>query len=175
MGASLIFGSFSYKEEIMPKVVEHDIIRFHVIAASDNPADQELKLRVRDEVLTYLYPRLKTVKRREEALNVIKNELPHINAVAQNYLKTQGKDIGIKVEMGKFYFSERSYGEYIVPAGYYDALRIKIGKAQGQNWWCILYPRLCFADWGRIEPSHVKSYYLKSLFFKKFKKTIKKG
>ncbi|GAV21790.1 stage II sporulation protein R [Carboxydothermus pertinax] len=177
LGAYVVFGSFFHKVQgqFVPKVLDTDIVRFHVIAASDSPSDQELKLKLRDEILTYLYPKLKMAKSREETLKILKKESLALKVIARNYLKSQHKEIPITVKIGKFYFPDRSYGEYLVPAGYYDALRIEIGKARGHNWWCILYPRLCFADWGRMEPSHVKTYYLKSLLWKKFKKTVKKG
>ena len=175
LGAGLIFGSFSFKNPKAPEILENDLVRFHIIAESNQKADQELKLELRDEVLNYLYPKLKAAKNKEETMQILKNEVPALKVLAKQFLKNKHKSIPVEVLVGKFYFPDRSYGQYLVPAGYYDALKISLGEARGHNWWCILYPKLCFADWGRMEPSHVKSYYLKSLLFKKMKKIVKKS
>jgi len=175
LGASIVFGSFSLKKPETPEVLGQDLVRFHIIAASDKKEDQELKLQLRDEVLAYLYPKLKSSKNKEETIKILKKEVPGLKNRAEQFLKSKQKPVPVEVAVGKFYFPDRSYGEYLVPSGYYDALKISLGEAKGHNWWCILYPKLCFADWGRMEPSHVKSYYLKSLFLKKFKKTVKRS
>lgn len=122
------------------------VIRFHVIAASDNPRDQELKLKVRDAVLDYLRPELSGARDDSDAFRVIKKELPQIQAEATDTLRAAGCTDRVRVSFGIYDFPARAYGPVVFPAGSYRSLRIVLGDGDGRNWWCCLFPPLCYVD-----------------------------
>ncbi|KXG75212.1 hypothetical protein AN618_19890 [Fervidicola ferrireducens] len=122
------------------------IIRFHVVASGNSPKEQELKLRVRDAVLDALKDDLSKMENIEETRNYIKSHLKNIEMIAKKEVEESGKDYEVKVFFGKFPFPVKTYGFITLPAGEYEALRIIIGKGEGKNWWCILFPPLCFVD-----------------------------
>lgn len=122
------------------------IIRFHVVASGNSPKEQELKLRVRDAVLDALKDDLSKMEDIEETRNYIKSHLKNIEMIAKKEVEESGKDYEVKVFFGKFPFPVKTYGFITLPAGEYEALRIIIGKGEGKNWWCILFPPLCFVD-----------------------------
>ncbi|MDN5331335.1 MAG: stage sporulation protein [Tepidanaerobacteraceae bacterium] len=122
------------------------IIRFHVVASGNSPKEQELKLRVRDAVLDALKDDLSKMEDIEETRNYIKSHLKNIEMIAKKEVEESGKDYEVKAFFGKFPFPVKTYGFITLPAGEYEALRIIIGKGGGKNWWCILFPPLCFVD-----------------------------
>lgn len=122
------------------------VVRFHVIANSDSSADQELKLAVRDEVLAYLRPELENVQDKETAAQIIQSRLPQIEDVAAGVLRSQGCSDQVKAYYGVFDFPARTYGDKTFPAGKYEALRVVLGAGEGKNWWCCLFPPLCYVD-----------------------------
>jgi stage II sporulation protein R len=123
-----------------------EIIRFRVIAASDRPADQSLKLDVRDAVLDYLKPDLQQAGDVNMASEVIEGHLPQIRQVVQDTLKSRGSSSLVDVTWGMTDFPNKAYGPLIFPAGSYQALKIVIGSGGGKNWWCVLFPPLCYVD-----------------------------
>lgn len=123
-----------------------NLIRLHVVANSDAPSDQELKLRVRDAVLDELTPLLAPVSTGDEAQRVIAGELEGLERAAQGEVFAAGREYPVAVELGCFPFPAKSYGQLIMPAGEYEALRVTIGRGQGNNWWCVLFPPLCLID-----------------------------
>lgn len=123
-----------------------NLIRLHVIANSDSADDQQVKLAVRDAVTQYLTPALATVTSRDGAAGVIQARLADITAVADAALAKCGKGYSAEAVWGRFDFPTRSYAELVVPAGEYDALRVVLGAGAGHNWWCVLFPPLCFID-----------------------------
>ncbi|MCM1159580.1 MAG: stage II sporulation protein R [Ruminococcus flavefaciens] len=122
------------------------IMRFHVRANSDSEKDQELKLAVKEDVVTMLKPLLEDCENVEESRNVIVSNLQNIYKTAVNTVVEQGYDYEVQVYVTEEEFPAKTYGELTFPAGEYQALRIDIGKAEGQNWWCVMYPPLCFID-----------------------------
>lgn len=122
------------------------ILRFHVRANSDSKADQELKMAVKDDVVSYLEPLLKKCDNVEESKDVIVNQLQNIYTIAVNTIVEQGYDYDVKVYITQEMFPAKKYGDLTFPAGNYQALRIDIGQAKGQNWWCVMFPPLCFVD-----------------------------
>lgn len=122
------------------------ILRFHVRANSDSKADQELKMAVKDDVVSYLEPLLKKCDNVEESKDVIVNQLQNIYTIAVNTIVEQGYDYDVKVYITQEMFPTKKYGDLTFPAGNYQALRIDIGQAKGQNWWCVMFPPLCFVD-----------------------------
>ncbi|MBD7912630.1 stage II sporulation protein R [Clostridium cibarium] len=126
--------------------VKDILIRFHVIANSDTDADQSLKLKVRDEVINYLYPYLKQSKSLDESRNIIKSKEDDVRSIALRVIKNNGYSYPVKVELSHENFPEKSYGNITLPQGNYEAFRVIIGNGQGQNWWCVMFPPLCFID-----------------------------
>lgn len=125
---------------------KESLIRFHVLANSDSPADQALKLKVRDQIMKEMSDSLKNVKSIEESRVIISKELDHIQAVAAQVVAENQENYAVTVALEKQTFPTRKYGNLIFPAGDYEALRVIIGEGQGQNWWCVMFPPLCFID-----------------------------
>lgn len=123
-----------------------DLIRLHVLASSDNAADQAVKLQVRDAVIAYLTPYFAGIHSADEAHQIIENHKSELLAVAQSVVNKSSQLYGVQIETGVFPFPIKSYGNLVLPAGKYEAVRILLGEAQGKNWWCVLFPPLCFVD-----------------------------
>lgn len=123
-----------------------DIIRFHVRANSDSEEDQELKMAVKEDVVAFLNPLLSECKNVGESRNVIIENLQNIYTTAIHTITEQGYDYTVRVYLTEETFPEKTYGDVTFPQGDYQALRIDIGEAKGQNWWCVMYPPLCFID-----------------------------
>ena len=120
------------------------ILRLHVIAPSDSEEDQALKLKVRDEILEYSRV-IGDIKDVEEARGIYGSQLESIKKIAESTVKDEGYDYDVDVCLGYEYYPTRSYESVKLPAGEYLSLRVMIGEAQGQNWWCVLYPPLCIS------------------------------
>lgn len=118
--------------------------RLHIIANSDSAADQALKLQVRDGVVAYLGPLLAEAETREQAEEIVVANLDQLEALAAGITADFG--YGARAEVGQFAFPAKRYGEIYLPAGEYQALRLQLGEAAGHNWWCVLFPPLCFVD-----------------------------
>ncbi len=123
-----------------------NLIRFHVLANSDSPEDQELKLKVRDKVIDAMSGDLETSKNVDETRDILINNLDKIEAVAGEEIYKNGQDYSVRVYLGEYKFPTKRYGNIVFPAGRYEALRVEIGDAGGQNWWCVMFPPLCFVD-----------------------------
>ena len=123
------------------QVISSGLIRLHVIAASDDDAEQALKLRVRDDVLEYLSPKLDEVSDSDEARQIIKSELPNIRKAAER--SAEGREI--QVSLSEEYYPTREYESFSLPAGRYQSLRVIIGEGEGHNWWCVVFPPLCIS------------------------------
>ena len=122
------------------------ILRFHVSANSDSDEDQELKMAVKEDVVTMLKPLLADCKNVSESKSVIVANLQNIYTTAINTIVEQGYDYSVKVYVTEEKFPAKTYGDLTFPEGTYQALRIDIGKAEGQHWWCVMLPPLCFVD-----------------------------
>lgn len=122
------------------------VIRFHVIADSDSEVAQEFKLKVRDEVLKYMKMVITGDEDIETTRKIIYDNLDMIEFISNDLAKKEGLSYDINAELTTDFFPIKEYASVVFPAGYYEALRINIGKAQGKNWWCIMYPNLCFID-----------------------------
>ena len=119
------------------------VVRLHVLANSDSEQDQALKLQVRDEVLRVTGPMLKDCKSRDEAVAVLQEHGDEIRDAAQAVVKAQGYDYPVSILLGKEQYPTRNYENCCFPGGTYVSMRVCIGDAQGQNWWCVLFPPLC--------------------------------
>lgn len=122
------------------------ILRFHVRANSDSEEDQDLKMAVKEDVVAMLKPLLSDCKNVAESKNVVVANLQNIYKTAVNTITEQGYDYEVKVYVTEEGFPAKTYGDLTFPEGEYQALRIDIGEAKGQNWWCVMYPPLCFID-----------------------------
>ncbi len=123
-----------------------EVFRLHVIANSDTEKDQELKLKVKTRIVEYLKEILGEDAGLEETKEAVLTHLTEIEQEAENIIEEQGFDYPVEAVVEKTYFPEKTYGDCTFPAGEYEALKVKIGSAKGQNWWCVLYPSLCFLD-----------------------------
>ena len=126
--------------------IENSVFRLHVIANSDTKEDQDLKYKVRDNLIEYMNSLCKDVTSKEEAIKISKLHEEDFLNIAINTIKENGYSYPVTIEFGNFSFPTKDYGDISLPAGYYDALRVKIGEAKGQNWWCVMFPPLCFVN-----------------------------
>ena len=122
------------------------LIRFHVIANSDSDKDQKLKLKVRDEVISYLQPKLENSNSIEESEKIIKNEYKTLENISKKVISKNGYNYIVKVGLEYSNFPAKQYSSVVLPDGKYKALRIIIGEGKGKNWWCVMFPPLCFID-----------------------------
>jgi len=122
------------------------IIRFHVRANSDTQEDQELKLMVRDEILEIMGEKFENVSSLDDSRVVIKDNMEEIKTIAEEVLRENNNDYNVGVSLGMETFPVRKYGDTIYPQGEYETLLVTIGDGQGQNWWCVMFPPLCFVD-----------------------------
>ncbi|TCP63885.1 stage II sporulation protein R [Heliophilum fasciatum] len=122
------------------------LLRLHVVAPSDDAADQALKLKVRDAILALLDPQMAECSSMEASREKVMAALPDIQRVAEAQIRAEGYTYTVQPEIGRFFFPKKVYGTLTAPAGEYDALRVVIGSGQGANWWCVLYPPLCLSD-----------------------------
>lgn len=125
--------------------IAKQVIRFHIRANSDTREDQTEKMLVKNEVVAYLQPLMARATSIEEGREILKNEQEMIKATAENVLKTTSNRT-VHVFLTKEKFPMKQYGDMTFPPGEYEALRIDIGQAEGHNWWCVMYPSLCFIE-----------------------------
>ena len=124
--------------------ISDKVLRFHVLANSDSEADQNLKLAVRDAVGSFMQEKLTDVENLEECELVVRQSLGEIEEAAAETIAENGYDYDVTAELEHTLFPVKNYGSYTFPAGDYEALRIVIGEGNGHNWWCVLYPNMCF-------------------------------
>lgn len=123
--------------------LREQLIRLHVVANSDSPEDQAVKLRVRDAVISGIQSDLAKVGDMEQAKAYLQENLPKIQRIANDVLERAGVDAQAVVSLCQETFDRRIYDTFTLPAGVYEALRITIGEGEGQNWWCVAFPSLC--------------------------------
>ncbi len=123
--------------------IDDRILRFHILANSDSKEDQSLKLKVRDEIVRYTDEMFAQCKNKEDAVNSAKNHITQIEKKASEVIRSNGYDYTVKACVTKMHFDTRTYSDFTLPAGEYDAVRITIGSGEGHNWWCVLYPAVC--------------------------------
>ena len=142
-------GVFSYvsatgkNDPLQPQIAEK-ILRFHVLANSDSDEDQAVKIKVRDAVGKMLEPKLQGAKSRKETEAIVKDNLSAIIDTAEQILEKNGYHYGATARVADVDFPDKTYGTYTFPKGNYRALQITLGKGDGHNWWCVLYPNMCF-------------------------------
>lgn len=137
--------AFSYANTVSNDL-SNNVFRLHILANSDSEEDQNLKLLVRDNVLSYMKEIATNVSSKEEAIKLLDAHLDDFHDIARDTIINAGYDYDVCLSIGKFDFPTKVYGDISLPSGMYDALRIEIGEAKGHNWWCVMFPTLCFVD-----------------------------
>ena len=143
--AFLLLSAYSYVNAVSNNLAD-SVFRLHVIANSDSEEDQNLKYKVRDSLIEYMNTLTNNMNTKDEVIQIAKEHIQDFKNIAQNVVKENGNDYEVNIEIGNFSFPTKTYGDISFPAGFYDALKVEIGKAEGQNWWCVMFPPLCFVD-----------------------------
>lgn len=142
----------TYRSALAADSLSDGVLRLHILAASDSPEDQARKEKVRDAVLAYGKDLFGAPSDKEAATETVARHLDELEQLAEETLRREGDDSPVHAEITRCYFPTKEYDNGLrLPAGYYDALRLTIGEGKGRNWWCILYPPLCFG--GSVEES----------------------
>ena len=141
----ILISAISYVDAVS-NIIADSVFRLHVIANSDSKEDQELKLKVRDELLSYMNIISKDSTSKQEAMQIVNEHKEEFTQIAKKVIKENGYNYTVNVQIGKADFPTKYYGDITLPAGTYDALKVQIGEAKGQNWWCVMFPPLCFVD-----------------------------
>lgn len=126
--------------------IQNSVFRLHVIANSNQEEDQNLKYLVRDKILEYINSISQDYNTKEDIIKIANSNIEEIKKIAENVVLENGYNYPIKVSIGNFAFPTKTYGDITFPAGFYDALKVEIGEAEGKNWWCVMFPPLCFVD-----------------------------
>lgn len=152
--AGTILSLYSPKNEVTAQeamVIPNEAIRLRILADSDSEKDQAIKRLVRDEVNKEITKWVKDLTSLDDARSVIKSKLPEIQAIAEGIVASEGSTQSVKTEFDKVQFPTKLYGQFLYPAGEYEAILITLGEGEGANWWCVLYPPLCFLDFSNGE------------------------
>lgn len=146
---SVLVSSVSFQASC--KELKENILRLHIIANSDSEADQTLKLKVRDAVLSVSSEKLKSTDNINDAITVADGYIDEYLKAAKKVIVDNGYDYNITAEIKKTYFSTRVYDDFTLPAGEYEALQIIIGEGKGKNWWCVMYPAVCLTSAAKLD------------------------
>jgi stage II sporulation protein R len=152
--AGTILSLYSPKTEATAQeamVIPNEAIRLRILADSDSEKDQAIKRLVRDEVNKEITKWVEDLTSLDDARNIIKSKLPEIQAIAEEIVAAEGSNQSVKTEFDKVQFPTKLYGQFLYPAGEYEAILITLGEGEGANWWCVLYPPLCFLDFSNGE------------------------
>lgn len=149
--ASFVTSFVMYKERVnaqtaMQQNLAQEVLRFHVLANSDNEEDQALKMKVKESILDYIKQEMPEGESLDETSEWIRKHIDELEEVAETVILEEGYAYTVSAAVTTCWFPEKTYGDLTFPQGNYKSLRIEIGEAKGQNWWCVLYPGLCFVD-----------------------------
>ena len=136
-----VMAAAYYQEDIGRR-----LIRLHILANSDDEADQQLKLQVKEDIVNYAEPLFAKSESIEETRSIIAENMDNFKKIAEQRIESEGFNYGVNVSCEKRYFPVKTYGQLTLPKGEYEALVVEIGEAKGKNWWCVLFPPLCFVD-----------------------------
>lgn len=131
------------------KVDEYDYLRIHIRANSNSSVDQNIKYQIKDKMVEYLTPKLCSVKTKQQAIDIINAEKQSLIAIGKAELRQVGLYYSVNVKISNEYFPTRTYSNTTLQSGYYDAVIVELGDAVGDNWWCVMYPPLCFVSNGQ--------------------------
>ncbi len=130
----------------LPKTEDDDYLRIHIRANSNSAVDQNVKYIVKDKVVEFLTPHLCNVASKDEAIKIVNRLTPQIESLCLSTLKNNGFNYSVNVKINNEYFPTRTYANTTLESGYYDAVIVELGAAAGDNWWCVMYPPLCFVN-----------------------------
>lgn len=137
--------ALSYAQNVSTDIA-NNVFRLHVLANSDSEEDQNLKYKVRNNLLSYMNEICKNCETKQEAISLVEENKGNFKQIALDTIRSEGFSYDVNINIGNFEFPTKDYGDISLPAGFYDALRVEIGDAKGQNWWCVMFPPLCFVD-----------------------------
>lgn len=157
IGATLEKRQATNEDNEIIENISGKLIRFHVLANSNTDVDQELKMKVKDEVLKYISPMLEKSESLEESREILKKEDNNIINIAEEFIKKEGFNYSVETTLTRENFPVKEYGNIVLPQGEYEAYRILIGNGQGENWWCVMFPPLCFVDITKGQVSYDKT------------------
>ena len=144
------------------KVNEYDYLRIHIRANSNSDVDQTIKYQIKDKMVEYLTPKLCSVKTKQQAIDIINAEKQSLVAIGKAELVRVGLYYSVNVKISNEYFPTRTYSNTTLQSGYYDAVIVELGDAVGDNWWCVMYPPLCFVSNGQSSlkfSSRIKNWF----------------
>lgn len=148
-------------------VIPEDAIRIRVVANSNSEYDQEIKLKIKEMLEIKMYNLLKDIKGVESARNIINSNLNNIESEIKNILENENYTLGYNISFGDNYFPEKKYNGVTYEEGYYESLVVTLGKGEGDNWWCVLFPPLCLLEAEESEEVEYK-FFIEELFNKYF-------
>ena len=140
-----IINAFSYATAISNSLASN-LFRLHVVANSNSYQDQALKYLVRDNILEYIDTNSSSLSNVDEVISFAENNIEEIRVIAQNTIYNNGFTYPVNVKIGNFRFPTKHYGDISFPSGFYNTLKVEIGNSSGNNWWCVMFPPLCFVD-----------------------------
>lgn len=152
IGMALIIATFitvamtAGRQRRQVRTLSKEVLRFHILANSDSKEDQDLKMQVKEQVLFWMQEELSGEENLEETKEWMQEHLPKICEKAEEVIAKAGYSYSVSGSLVRDSFPDKTYGDVTFPAGEYDALRLVIGEGDGHNWWCVLYPALCFRD-----------------------------
>ena len=141
----IFISAYSYVLAISDNLY-NSVFRLHVIANSDSQEDQNLKYIVRNALLNYINENSSEFNSKDDIINFSKNHIDTLKKLAEETIKKSGFNYPVSIDIGNFEFPTKNYGDISFPSGFYDGLKVKIGSANGKNWWCVMFPPLCFVD-----------------------------
>ena len=154
VAAILVLSAIPTSEDLE---IYDKVVRLHVLANSDSEEDQALKLKVRDGILDTVSKITEDCESKEEAERELRENIEDLISAAENTLRENGSDASVTVEIGNEKYPTREYGELRLPAGTYCSVRVNIGEAEGENWWCVLFPPLCTGSAVKIDEELVEA------------------
>lgn len=149
-----------------------DILRIHVRANSNSMEDQQVKYKIKDALVDYLIPYLQEVETKQDVKNVVVKQKSNMQAVANNILNKQGFNYKCNIKINNEEFPTRSYDGVVFESGFYDAVIVELGQAVGDNWWCVIYPPICFTSYSKTNNQKV---VYKSKIVEIIDKILKRG
>ena len=157
---ALIIAGTSYADNVQNDIAQN-IIRLHIIANSNDDVDQQVKLKVRDGVIACMQEKFNYLSDKADCESIISDNLDYITDTANRILKENGFNYESAAYIGNFNFPTKRYADFILPPGNYEALRIVLGDGNGKNWWCVMFPPLCFIDGENGTVTQAYKNYLK--------------
>ena len=142
----MVYIVFPYMEVRNTNSFKENIIRFHIKANSDKEEDQLLKIKIRDKVLKEIGKEFGNSQSIEETRTIVENNLGNMKSIAEDIIASEGKNYSINISLGNENFPTRKYGNITFPSGEYETVMLTIGEGKGKNWWCVMFPPLCFVD-----------------------------